>query len=89
MLTYNLIEYSDNYSKLCGSLYQLFKDEPLLNNADIAESESSKFKSILSNNISAAVTINVEIPSLLKYSNNFWRTFEIPLINCEINVILI
>ena len=24
----------------------------------------------------------------LKYLNNFWRTLEIPLINCEVNLIL-
>ena len=24
----------------------------------------------------------------LKYLSNFWRTFEIPLINCEVNLIL-
>ena len=62
MLINNLIEYSNNYSKICRSLYKFFKDEPLLNNADIAESESSKFKSRLSNNTSTAGTINVEIP---------------------------
>ena len=25
---------------------------------------------------------------LLKYLSNFWRTFEMPLINCEANLIL-
>ena len=24
----------------------------------------------------------------LKYLNNFWRTLEMPLINCEVNLIL-
>ena len=24
----------------------------------------------------------------LKYLNKFWRTFEMPLINCEVNLIL-
>ena len=24
----------------------------------------------------------------MKYSNNFWRTLEMPLINCEMNLIL-
>ena len=28
MSMYNLIEYSDNYSKTSGSLYQYYKDEP-------------------------------------------------------------
>ena len=31
--------------------------------------------------------MNLEIP--LKYLSNFWRTPEVPLINCEINLILI
>ena len=25
---YNLIEYSDNYAKTCGSLWQYYRDEP-------------------------------------------------------------
>ena len=33
-------------------------------------------------------TKNVEIMVLLKYLSNFWRTLEIPLTNCEINLIL-
>ena len=24
----------------------------------------------------------------LKYSSNFWRTLEMPLINCEVNIVL-
>ena len=31
----------------------------------------------------------VEIMVLLKYLSNFWRTSEMPLINCEINLIVI
>ena len=30
--TYNLIEYSDNYSKTSASLWQYYKDEPALDN---------------------------------------------------------
>ena len=30
----------------------------------------------------------VEIMVPLKYLNNFWRTLEMPLINCELNLIL-
>ena len=33
-------------------------------------------------------TKNVEIMVLLKYLSNFWRTLEMPLINCEVNLIL-
>ena len=31
---------------------------------------------------------HVEIPGSLKYLSNFWGTLEMPLINCEINLIL-
>ena len=33
-------------------------------------------------------TINVEIMVPIKYLSNFWRTLEMPLINCEVNLIL-
>ena len=46
---YNLIEYSDNYSKTSGSLWQHYRDEPALTNAGAldnfpANSASFKFK---------------------------------------------
>ena len=38
MPMYNLIEYSNNFSKTCGSLWQYCKDIPAMNaNANIAE----------------------------------------------------
>ena len=33
-------------------------------------------------------TINAQIAVPLNYLNNFWRTLEMPLINCEINLVL-
>ena len=33
-------------------------------------------------------TKDVEIMVPLKYLSNFWRTLEMPLINCEVNLIL-
>ena len=41
MPMYNLIEYSDNYSKTSGSLWQYCNDDP---NDNITQSESSKSK---------------------------------------------
>ena len=32
MSMYNLIEYSNSFSKTSGSLYQYYRDEPALNN---------------------------------------------------------
>ena len=42
MPMYNLIEYSDNYSKTSGSLWQYYKDVP---DNNLADSESFKCKS--------------------------------------------
>ena len=41
MPMYNLIEYSDNYAKISGSLWQYYRDEP---NDNLANSESFKSK---------------------------------------------
>ena len=50
MLMYNLIEYSDNYPKTSGSLWQYYKDEP---NDNLTDSESFKSKVKLTGNIPA------------------------------------
>ena len=36
----------------------------------------------------AGKTKNVETAVQLKYLSNFWRTLEMPLINCDVNLIL-
>ena len=83
---YNLIEYSDNYSKTSGSLWQYYRDDP---NDNLTQSESFKYKIKTTGKVPAAGnTKNVEIAVSLKYLSNFWRTLEMPLINCEINFIL-
>ena len=87
MPMYNLIEYSDNYAKTSGSLWQYFRDEPDDNNIEDSESFKSKIKITgkTPNNINVK---DVEIIVPLKYLSNFWRTLEMPLINCEVNLIL-
>ena len=86
MPMYNLIEYNDNYSKISGSLWQYYRDEP---NDDLADSESFKSKIKITGKTPAAGNEkDVEIMVPLKYLSNFWRTLEIPLINCEVSVIL-
>ena len=86
MPMYSLIECSDNYAKTTGSLWQYFRDEP---NDDIEDSESFKSKIKITgktpNNNNAK---DVEIMVPLKCLSNFWRTLEMPLINCEVNLIL-
>ena len=82
MPMYNLIEYSDNYSKTSGSLYQFRKDE---RNNSIIDSESFKSKSKFLDNSNNEAIINAKTAVPLKYLSNFWKIPEMPLINCEID----
>ena len=82
----NLIEYSDNYGKTSGTLWQYYKDEP---NDNLADSESFKSKiKITGKTPDNDNEKDVEIMVPLKYLSNFWRTLEMSLINCEFNLIL-
>ena len=95
MPMYNLIEHSDNYAKTTGSLWQYCKDIPVLNaNDEITKftrgntTDSFNFKAKITGQTGDDRTKNVEIMVPLKYLTNFWRTLEMPLINCEVNLIL-
>ena len=82
---YNLIKNSDNYSKTSGSLWQYYKDIP----NDNLRSESFKCRAKITGKTPAdGNTKDVEMIVPLKYLSNFWRTLEMPLINCEVNLIL-
>ena len=96
MPMYNLIEYSDNYSKTSGYLWQYCKDIPAVNNNDnivdfnIANAaDSFNFTTKITGQTNDDGKINIEIMVLFKYLSNFWKTLEMPLINCEVNLILI
>ena len=96
MSMYNLIEYSDNYSETSGSLWQYCKDIPALDNnnnaivnfTDNILTDSFNFKVKIIGQTENDGTNNVEITVPLKYLGNFWRTSEMSLINCEVNLIL-
>ena len=86
MPMYNLIEYSDNYSKTTGSLWQYYTDDP---NDNLAGSESLKYKvKIIEFTPNNGNTKDIEIIVPLKYLSNFQRTLEMPLINCEAELLL-
>ena len=77
---YSLIQY-------IGHSWQNYKDEPADN---IADPELFKSKIKMTGKTPAdRNTKDVEIIVPLKYLSNFWRTLEMPLINCEVNHILI
>ena len=86
MPLYNLIEYSDNYAKTSGRLWQYFRDEPD-DNLEDSESFKSKIK-ITGKSPNNNIEKDVEIMVPLKYLSNFWRTLEMPLLNCEVNLVL-
>ena len=84
MPMYNLIEYSDNYAKTTGSLWQYCKDIPARNNANnaiIIFSEDNitdifKFKAKITGLTGNNGTKDVEIMVRLKYLSNFWENFR-------------
>ena len=95
MPMYNLIEYSDNYAKTTGSLWQYCKDIPARDNNDEiiafdvnSLTDSFKFKAKITGQTGNDGTKDVEIIVPLKYLSNFWRALEMPLINYEFNLIL-
>ena len=98
MPLYNLLECSKNYRKTTGTLWNYYRDEP--SNPLSSNSESFKYKTSITGktyNIGAGeegydankVGKNeTEVVIPLKYLSNFWRSLDIPLINCEIELIL-
>ena len=108
MPLYNLLEYSNNYSKTTGSLWNYYKDEPNNPppnnyNADpITNSASFKYKTSITGKASNAnlengantdqentkIKKNIDLVVSLKYLSNFWKTLDIPLINCKVSLIL-
>ena len=90
----NLIEYSYNYSKTSGVFWQYCRDEPAADSnnslanltADKTDTNSFKIKQKITGQTGNNDTKNVEIIVPLKYLRKFWRTLEMSLINCEINL---
>ena len=91
MPIYNLIEYSDNYSDTSGSLWQFKRDE-IINNADVTNDNNAfLFKckaSTIGDTENNGRKNGVKISVPLKYLSNFWRSLEMPLINCKVELSL-
>ena len=93
MPMYNLIEYSNNYQDSSATLYQYKRDEPPdgdpIPNLAVDNSSSFKYKVNLLGNpvLDGAIakrSIKVVVP--LKFLSNFFRSLEMPLINCKIKL---
>ena len=73
-----------------GSLWQFKIDEiEENNNLTVDDSSSFKYKSNVIGNLSQVGTRNnVKIVIPIKYLSNFWRSLEMPLINCKVELSL-
>ena len=95
---YNLLKYSKNYKKTTGGLWNYYRDKatnPLSSN-----SESFKYKTSITGNTynigdgeegydkNKVGKNETEVVILLKHLSNFWRSLNIPLVNCEVELIL-
>ena len=96
MQMYNLIEYSWNYSETTGDLSFYSKNKATDFNADIVNDNDFKpfkYNAKLLRNIAAqddhaayGIPKNVTIAMPLTYLSNSWRSFEMPLINCKVEL---
>ena len=94
---YNLIEFSDNYSNISGSLWRYYRDEPSLNSGEnnIVDfttanpgSKSFRFKQKITNETdNTRLTKQVEIMLSSKDLGNL-GTLEMHLINYEVNLVI-
>ena len=83
---YDLIKYSDDYSKASGSLWQYCRDIPAVNNNNnivdfdgANATDSFNFKTKITGKTGNNGKIdNVQILVPLKYLSNFWITLEMP-----------
>ena len=100
MPLYNLIDYSKNYRKTTGSLWNYCRDEPnsgsdvgvgnnkinyYINDSKSFACKTSITGKLQGNNVQKD-DLKIVVP--LKYLSNFRRTLDMPLINCEIYLTL-
>ena len=96
MLMCNLLEYSKNDKKTTGKLWNYYRDEPNSSTDNdnithsILNSKSFDYKanligSVTNNNL---IKNDVKIVIPLKHLSDIWKNVNIPLINCEVELIL-
>ena len=96
MLMYNLLEYSKIYRKTTGSLWNYYRDEP---NSDTDDNElkysiinwksfdyKANFIGSVTHNYVTKNDVKIVVP--LKCLSNFWKSLNMLLTNCEIELIL-
>ena len=98
MPMYNSLEYCKNYRKTTGSLWNYYRDEP--SNSLSSNSESFKYKTSITGNTynvgagedgydaNKVGKNETKIVIPLKHLSDFWKSLNIPLINCEVELYL-
>ena len=102
MSMYNLLEYSKNYRKTIGSLYDYYRDNDAddnnFDNIKVINSNTFKYKNKITGNtynvnagaqdydVNKNGTQEVQLAIPLKYLGNFWRALNIKLISCEVSL---
>ena len=94
MSMYNFLEYSKKYRKTTRSLWKYYRDEP--SNPLSSNAESFKYRTIITgktydgdDDADKVGKNETEVVIPLTHLSNFCRTLNIPLINCEIELVLI
>ena len=96
MPMYNLLEYSKNYQKTTRSSWNYYRDQPSSPIGDsnithsILNSESFDYKASFMENDVIHDNLrknDVKVVAPLKHLSNFWRHLDIPLINCNIDLV--
>ena len=91
MPIYNLIEYSYNYYDTSGRS-RGFKRYEIFGNADVTNNDNApsfKYKEVIigdTENNGTKKKVQIAVP--LKYLSNFWRSLEMSLINCKVELSL-
>ena len=95
---YNLLEYSKNYRKTTGSLWNYYRDKPC--DSLSSNYESFKYKTSITGNtynvgdgeagydVERVSKNKTEVVIPLKHLSNFRKSLNIPLINCKMELIL-
>ena len=93
MPMYILLEYSKNYIKTIGSLYNYYRDElsddtnpdgNQFNDIKVVNSNTFKYKNKIMDNTNNQGTKGIELAIPSKYLGNFWRALNIPLTSWEV-----
>ena len=88
MPMYNLLEYSKNYRKTTGSLWNYYRDEPSNSLSSYSEYFKCKTNIIGKTPEDSDSLTDVKVVISLKHLRNFFSALSIPLINCEVELIL-